>query len=118
MWAWLELGVFAGGIVLYALYIHNMVFCVQVVIALGAVALCVLSNRLHGEGLGEIGLRLDNTKETCLMLLPYLVISGMALLYFVMTSEKTVFNSNFFWALLLYPFWAIVQQYLFQGFFS
>ena len=35
-----------------------------------------------------------------------------------MILQTYIFNSNFFWALLLYPLWAMVQQYLFQGFFS
>ena len=76
-----------------------------------ALALMIVSHRVYGETLHDLGFRTDNFLAAAkLLLLPTVV--AIALIVFISGFNPAPLR----WRFLLVPFWALFQQYVLQGY--
>ena len=80
-----------------------------------ALTLMIVSHKVYGETLRDIGFRLDNFAAAGkLLILPTLI--AMALIIFVSWLSHDFSPRPLRWRFLLVPFWALFQQYALQGY--
>ena len=104
----------AEWIVLAFVGTRSAVIAVPMVLAL---ALMIVSHRVYGETLHDLGFRFDNFIAAAkLLVLPTII--AIALIIFVSWIASTDFSPRpLRWRLLvLVPFWALFQQYALQGY--
>lgn len=76
-----------------------------------ALALMIVSHRVYGETLPDLGFRTDNFLGAAkLLLLPTVI--AMALIVVICGFNPAPVR----WRFLLVPFWALFQQYVLQGY--
>jgi membrane protease YdiL (CAAX protease family) len=90
---------------------NKLALAIPIVFALG---LMIFSHSVYGETPHEIGFRLDNFLSSAkLLLLPTLV----AVALIILVSVPSL-GGSWRWRLLLFPLWALFQQYALHGFFN
>src|ERR1044072_8466023 len=78
-----------------------------------ALALMIISHRMYGETLHDLGFRTDNFLASAkLLLLPTII----AIALIVVVCGFAPVDRPFRWRFLLVPLWALFQQYTLQGY--
>ena len=78
-----------------------------------ALALMILSHRIYGETLSDLGFRVDNFLAAVKwLIIPTIVVMASI----VLVSGFHLADRPFPWRFLLVPFWALFQQYALQGY--
>ena len=82
-----------------------------------AMLLMISSNRLYGEGLKDIGIRLDNLSQALRLLLVPTLIAVLVIIVFgwVISGGNLAFRAPRL-RFSLIPVWALFQQYVLQGY--
>lgn len=101
---WIVLG-FVGG--------NKIIIAVPILLALG---LMVFSHRERGENLHDIGIRSDNFLESCRLLLLPTVLAVIAILAIGWFMNHAIFAGHFRARYISLPLWALLQQYVLNGF--
>ncbi len=96
---------FAGG--------NKLIMAVPVLLALG---LMVFSHRERGESFHDLGFRSDNFRSACRLLLLPTVLTVVAILLASWLTNRTLFAGEFRVRYFLLPLWALLQQYVLNGF--
>jgi membrane protease YdiL (CAAX protease family) len=103
----------AEWVVLALLYDHRWFVVVPIALAL---ALMLLSHRLHGETLLDLGFRLDNFVAALKILIIPTVAAVVVIVIVGRFANADSIASPLRPRFLLVPFWALLQQYALQGF--
>jgi|DewCreStandDraft_1066081.scaffolds.fasta_scaffold00468_13 hypothetical protein len=85
-------------------------------LSLVAFSVAFLSNVTHGDGLQEIGLRVDNLGRALRLLALPTGAAALAILALGLAFGSLNLGDRFLFHLKTLPVWALVQQYALQGF--
>ncbi|GBC82726.1 hypothetical protein HRbin10_01857 [bacterium HR10] len=85
-------------------------------LSLVAFSVAFLSNVTHGDGLREIGLRVDNLGRALRLLALPTGAAALAILALGLAFGSLNLGDRFLFHLKTLPLWALVQQYALQGF--
>lgn len=92
---------------------NKLVIAVPVLLAL---ALMVFSHRERGESLRDLGFRGDNFLSACRLLLLPTVLAVLVILLTSWLTNRTLFTGEIRVRYLSLPLWALLQQYVLNGF--
>jgi hypothetical protein len=81
-----------------------------------AFSVAFVSNVTHGDGLGDIGVRVDNLGRALRLLALPTVAGALAILAVGSAFGSVDLGERFLFHLRTLPLWALVQQYALQGF--
>lgn len=85
------------------------------VVALIMIALCIASNRFHGDSLARIGLKMDTFWPALKMALP-ITVPFMIPLVILLWQRESFAAWNWKFSFFGYPFWSFAQEYTLLGF--
>src|SRR5512147_3037644 len=112
-----ELVLLVTALVFYAAFGNQDHIKHYVALPAGAAALCYVAWSLsrHGWTLAELGLRTDNLPAAGIAALRVYAPVAAAILLWFAASPAPAPAAGFYLTLILYPFWGLIQQFLFQS---